>query len=84
MVTAVKLKYECCTLTTDFGLTDSHVTAMKGGILGINPEAKLVDICHNIKPQNIGEVAFVLSTAYQFFPRHTIHVVVVDPGVDKQ
>ena len=69
------------TLTTDFGLTDAYVAAMKGVILGINPEAKLVDICHTIKPQNIAEAAFVLSTAYPFFPEGTIHVVVVDPGV---
>ena len=69
------------TLTTDFGLADAYVAAMKGVILGINPEAKLVDICHSIKPQNISQAAFVLSTAYQFFPERTIHLVVVDPGV---
>ena len=69
------------TLTTDFGSADAYVAAMKGVILSINPEAKLVDICHSIKPQAIPQAAFVLSTAYEFFPRHTIHVVVVDPGV---
>jgi len=69
------------TLTTDFGLADAYVAAMKGVILGINPEAKLIDICHSIKPQNVSQAAFVLSTAYQFFPERTIHVVVVDPGV---
>ena len=69
------------TLTTDFGLADAYVAAMKGVILGINPEAKLIDICHSVKPQNISQAAFVLSTAYQFFPERTIHVVVVDPGV---
>jgi len=69
------------TLTTDLGLTDAYVAAMKGVILGINPEAKLVDICHSIQPQNIAQAAFVLSTACPFFPRRTIHVVVVDPGV---
>ena len=69
------------TLTTDFGLTDAYVAAMKGVILGINPEAKLIDICHSIRPQNIAQAAFVFSTAYQFFPERTIHVVVVDPGV---
>ena len=69
------------TLTTDLGLTDAYVAAMKGVILGINPEAKLVDICHTIKPQNIAQAAFVLSRAYPFFPKGTIHVVVVDPGV---
>ncbi len=69
------------TLTTDLGLTDAYVAAMKGVILGINPEVKLIDICHTVKPQNIPQAAFVLGTAYQFFPEKTIHVVVVDPGV---
>ena len=72
------------TLTTDLGLTDAYVAAMKGVILSINPEAKLVDICHTIKPQNIIQAAFVLSRAYPFFPQGTIHVVVVDPGVGTQ
>ncbi len=72
------------TLTTDLGLTDAYVAAMKGVILGINPEAKLIDICHTIKPQNIPQAAFVLGTAYQFFPEKTIHVVVVDPGVGSE
>jgi len=69
------------TLTTDLGLTDAYVAEMKGVILGINPEAKLVDICHTIKPQNVAQAAFVLSRAYPFFPEGAIHVVVVDPGV---
>ena len=69
------------TLTTDLGLSDAYVAAMKGVILSINPKAKLIDICHTIKPQNIPQAAFVLGTAYQFFPEKTIHVVVVDPGV---
>jgi len=69
------------TLTTDLGLTDAYVAEMKGVILSINPEAKLVDICHTIKPQNIIQAAFVLSRAYSFFPQGTVHVVVVDPGV---
>ncbi len=69
------------TLTTDFGLGDAYVAAMKGVILSINPEAKLIDICHTIKPQNIPQAAFVLATAYPFSPEKTIHVVVVDPGV---
>jgi S-adenosylmethionine hydrolase len=69
------------TLTTDFGLTDGYVAAMKGVILGINQEARLVDICHGIEPQNVSQAAFVLSTAYPYFPRKTVHLVVVDPGV---
>jgi S-adenosylmethionine hydrolase len=69
------------TLTTDFGLADAYVAAMKGVILGINPEATLVDICHTIEPQNVLQAAFILSTACEFFPPGTIHLVVVDPGV---
>lgn len=69
------------TLTTDFGLNDAYVAAMKGIILGINPEVKLVDICHTIKPQNILQAAFILSTVYEYFPAGTVHLVVVDPGV---
>ena len=69
------------TFTTDFGLSDAYVAAMKGVILGINPEAKLIDICHTIKPQNISQAAFVLSTAYQYFPQKTVHLAVVDPRV---
>lgn len=69
------------TLTTDFGLSDAYVAAMKGVILGINPEATIVDISHDITPQNILEAAFVLGTAYEFFPQRTVHLAVVDPGV---
>jgi len=72
------------TLTTDFGQTDAYVATMKGVILGINPEVTLVDICHTIKPQDIAGAAFVLGTAYQSFPKGTIHLVVVDPGVGSQ
>ncbi len=69
------------TLTTDFGLADSYVAAMKGVILSINPAARLVDVSHVIKPQNVRQAAFVLSTAYKSFPPGTIHLAVVDPGV---
>ena len=69
------------TLTTDFGRADAYVAAMKGVILGINPDVRLVDISHEIKPQDIAGGAFILSTACEFFPRRTVHLVVVDPGV---
>ena len=72
------------TLTTDFGLTDAYVAAMKGVMLSINPQAKLIDICHNIKPYDIHQAGFVLSTAYSCFPRRTVHLVVVDPGVGSE
>ena len=69
------------TLTTDFGLTDSYVGVMKGVILGIEPTATVVDLCHGIRPQDVAEAAFVLGTAWNYFPADTIHVAVVDPGV---
>jgi len=69
------------TLTTDFGLKDPFVGIMKGVILGINPEAEIIDISHNISPQNILEAAHVITMGYRYFPSFTIHVVVVDPGV---
>lgn len=69
------------TLTTDFGIGDGYVAAMKGIILGINPDATIVDISHSIEPQNIQQGAFVLSTVHPYFPLDTIHVAIVDPGV---
>ena len=69
------------TLTTDFGTADGYVGTMKGVILDIAPDARLVDISHAITPQNTHQAAYVLYTAYHFFPSHTVHLVVVDPGV---
>jgi len=69
------------TLTTDFGLKDAYVASMKGVILGKNPDAKIVDISHEIYPQDIKQATLVLSAAYPYFPEGSIHVVVVDPGV---
>jgi S-adenosylmethionine hydrolase len=72
------------TLLTDFGIRDGYVAGMKGVILGICPEALIVDISHLIPPQDIRAGAFVLSTVYRDFPPETIHVAVVDPGVGTQ
>jgi len=69
------------TLTTDFGLEDPYVAAMKGVILGIHPEALIVDVTHVLRPHAIDEAAFVLKQAVSYFPAKTIHVAVVDPGV---
>jgi len=69
------------TLLTDFGLADGYVAAMKGVILGINPQVQMIDICHSIQPQNVSQAAFVLGTVYRYFPPKTIHLMVVDPGV---
>jgi len=69
------------TLTTDFGSKDPFVGIMKGVILNINPIANIVDMTHNIKPQNIAEAAFALEMGSLYFPHKTVHVVVIDPGV---
>jgi S-adenosyl-L-methionine hydrolase (adenosine-forming) len=69
------------TLTTDFGQSDHFVGAMKGVILGIAPDATVVDITHQITPYEIPEAGFTLAQLYRDFPPKTVHVVVVDPGV---
>lgn len=69
------------TLTTDFGTRDAYVAAMKGTILSIYPEARLIDITHEIAPQDVMEAAFVLREAVPYFPPDAVHLVVVDPGV---
>jgi len=69
------------TFTTDFGLSDHFVGTMKGVIAGIAPDARVIDISHDIAPHNVMEAAFVISEAWRYFPKRTIHVVVVDPGV---
>ena len=69
------------TLLTDFGLSDSYVGVMKGVMLQINPDLKFVDITHKIPQGDIKRTAFRLFTVYQHFPKETIHLVVVDPGV---
>ena len=72
------------TLTTDFGCGDYYVGAMKGAILCIAPETQLVDISHQIPPQDVLAAAFVLRHAASEFPPGTVHVAVVDPGVGTQ
>jgi S-adenosylmethionine hydrolase len=69
------------TLLTDFGSSDYFVAAMKGVILGANPNANLVDITHEIPPQDVQTAAFTLFAAHRSFPAGTIHLAVVDPGV---
>ena len=67
--------------TTDFGLADSYAGVMKGVALGINPGLRLIDLTHQIAPQNVAQGAFVLGLGYRYFPADAIHVAVVDPGV---
>ncbi len=69
------------TLMTDFGLRDHYVAAMKGVILGICPEATIVDVTHEVSSYEVAEAAYLLSQTWGCFPRKTVHVVVVDPGV---
>lgn len=72
------------TLSSDFGLQDSYVGTMKGVILRLCPDARLVDLTHQISPQDVLEASLVIENAYPFFPRGTVHLAVVDPGVGTQ
>jgi hypothetical protein len=69
------------TLTTDFGIRDPYVAAMKGVIYGLCPGAQIIDLTHDIAPQNVLEAALFVAGSTPFFPPGTIHTVVVDPGV---
>jgi hypothetical protein len=69
------------TLTTDFGEKDGYVGTMRGVILGICPTTSLANLSHDIPPQDIRTAAFVLYQAFSYYPPHTVHCVVVDPGV---
>jgi S-adenosylmethionine hydrolase len=69
------------TLTTDFGLKDPYVAEMKGAILTINKNANIIDITHEIGKFDIKAAAFTLASAAPYFPRGTVHLAVVDPGV---
>ena len=69
------------TLTTDFGTADGYVGVMKGVMLSIAPGVRLVDLSHEVPPQDVRRAAFVLYTAVPFFPPDTVHLAVVDPGV---
>ncbi len=72
------------TLTTDFGYDDAYVAAVKGAILNINREATIVDVSHSVRPQDILQAAFILNCAYRYFPKQTVHVAIVDPGVGSE
>src|SRR5215831_16296820 len=72
------------TLTTDFGEQAPYVAAMKGVILSVNPDARLLDLGHEIPPQDLRHAAHFLAVALPCFPPGTLHVVVVDPGVGSE
>lgn len=69
------------TLTTDFGLSDGYVAAIKGVLLSRTPEATIVDLCHAVPPQDIVQAALLIRDTFRTFPLGTIHLIVVDPGV---
>ena len=68
-------------LLTDFGLSDAYAGVMKGVILGGAPYARIVDLTHAVLPQAVNQAAFLLETAWRYFPPGSIFLVVVDPGV---
>lgn len=68
-------------LSSDFGLSDAYVAIMKAVMLDIASDATFVDLSHQIPPQDISSAAFVLASAYRYFPRDAVHLAVVDPGV---
>ncbi len=69
------------TLTTDFGTNDHYVGTMRGVILSINPEARIVDICNAVQSFDVLDGALTITQAYSYFPKDTLHLVIVDPGV---
>ncbi len=78
---AISFPIPLVTLLTDFGTADTCVGSMKGVILGINPEARIVDLTHDVPVHNIRSGSYLLHTATRYFPSGAIHVAVVDPGV---
>lgn len=72
------------TLTTDFGSGSHYVAAAKGVILALNPEARIVDLSHDIPAQDLRQAAFFLASTLPYFPPESLHVVVVDPGVGSE
>ena len=74
-------KQSIITLTTDFDLYDGYVGVMKGVIANINPLARVIDISHKIRPHDVFQAACVINNSYAYFPKGTIHIIVVDPGV---
>lgn len=69
------------TLLTDFGLQDHFVGVMKGVIAAIAPRARVIDITHAVEPYSLNQARFLLAQSWPYFPRMTVHVAVVDPGV---
>ncbi len=68
-------------LMTDFGIGDGDVGVMKAVIAGITPDAHIIDITHNVAPQNVSSGAWILAASYHYFPKNTVFICVIDPGV---
>lgn len=77
-------KTKIITLLTDFGSKDPYVAIMKGVIKSIAPSVEIIDLTHDISKFNVEEAAYILLSSYKYFPKSTIHVVVVDPGVGSE
>ena len=77
----MKKRNPIITLLTDFGLHDEYVGVMKGAILSINTSVHVVDITHSIARHDVKQAALTLSASFRYFPKGSIHVIVVDPGV---
>jgi S-adenosylmethionine hydrolase len=77
----MKKRNPIITLLTDFGLDDEYVGVMKGAILSINTSVHVVDITHSIARHDVKQAALTLSASFRYFPKGSIHVIVVDPGV---
>ncbi|MGK7895058.1 MAG: S-adenosyl-l-methionine hydroxide adenosyltransferase family protein [Xenococcus sp. (in: cyanobacteria)] len=75
------VQHNLVALLTDFGLEDVYVGVMKGAIAKINPHLQVIDLTHNIPPQDLFAARFALLNAYKYFPENTVYVAVVDPGV---
>lgn len=72
---------KCISILTDFGLRDGNVGVMKGVIWGIAPEAQIADLSHTVEPQNILMGALIMGRSCPYFPKGSVHIAVVDPGV---
>ena len=75
------MPYPLLVFTTDFGLADAYAGVLKGVALTINPDLRLIDLTHQVQPQNITQGSFLLGINHNYFPKDAIHVAVVDPGV---
>lgn len=72
------------TLLTDFGLRDEYAGVLKGVLAGYAPNCRVIDICHEVPPQNVRGAAHMLEAAWSYFPKGSVHLGVVDPGVGGQ